>query len=72
LFQDFEILTSAGWGNGDAVRAMYTQDVVSIHNTPLSIAVEKKLFEKPNDGLNFIMTWIIAKKAHSGSRKRDQ
>jgi SAM-dependent methyltransferase len=71
LFQDFEILTSAGWGNGDAVRAMYNQDVVSIHNTPLSIAVEKKLFEKPNDGLNFIMTWVIAKKAHSGNRIRD-
>jgi hypothetical protein len=50
---------------------MYNQDVVSIHNTPLSIAVEKKLFEKPNDGLNFIMTWVIAKKAHSGNRIRD-
>lgn len=70
LFQDFEILTSAGWGNADAVRSMYNQDVVSIHNTPLSIAVEKKLFDKANDGLNFIMVWIIAKKTHVGNRIR--
>jgi SAM-dependent methyltransferase len=71
LFQDFHILTSAGWGNADAVRAMYDQNITSIHNTPLAVAYEKGFFEKPSDGLNFIMTWIIAKKSHSGKRMRD-
>ncbi len=71
LFEDFEILTSAGWGNADAVRAMYDHDVISIHNTPIQVASEKELFSKPNDGLNFIMTWIIARKTHLGNRTRN-
>jgi SAM-dependent methyltransferase len=62
LFQGFTILVSTGWGNADAIRAMYDrQDIASIRSTPIQVAYERNLFAE-NDGFNLIMTWIIARK----------
>jgi SAM-dependent methyltransferase len=62
LFQGFDVLMCAGWGNANAIRTMYDgQDVTSSRTTPLNLAAERGIL-KENDGLNLLTTWIIARK----------
>ena len=62
LFQGFDVLMCAGWGNADAIRTMYDgQYITSIWNTPLEIGEERGIL-KENDGLNLLTTWIIVRK----------
>ena len=58
-------------GKRESVKAMYQDEIPSIHNARISIALEEQLFEKPNDGLNLIMVWIVAKKPRKVLTKSD-